>query len=308
MNPLRLLAITSLALSLSCGSQAEVQPEVSEPAEDVTSALDSHPDLRDIAQQMDFGPEEILPGADQADEPREVSSPDGSPRDADGPTCIPPGIIGRLMDDGGQPIAGGFLFLCGIVEGKDTCNRGETGADGRFVYQNLPPGFTHMEVNAALAGNKAGRIYAGISIQVSPESESECRDLGDIPLPTLDPGPEVSSALGGSLDLGELNLEIPPGCPFFPDYQEQAQVSFGLVSPQQSWLFDQGLAIAFAPFGATCEQGMRLVADRDDFLGREVLVNDLDHGGLRSIGALTPDLDGKPAVMLPFLTWVFLGD
>jgi hypothetical protein len=223
------------------------------------------------------------------------------------PVCVPPGITGVVVDQNRAPIPAVRLFLCGIIDGKDTCSRGETDAQGYFAYQELSPGFEHMEINGALAGVAAGVRYGGLDVLVNTGGET-CQDLGQIVLPEIAGDQMVVAAMGGEVDLGPAILRIPPDCLVFPDFQSEEVVAGAEVSLEDAFHSapDDLLSLSLWPYGTICEQGMELVFKDPGLLGAQALANAVDHGGLISLGTLESSIDGPILRGIPYLSWLYL--
>ena len=142
----------------------------------------------------------------------------------DPPPCEGPGVAGQVIQAEGGPISGAKLFLCGTVNGAETCSPRTADDQGFFSFQTLDPGYTHLEVNATLAGFRMEKLFVGYSLAVDP-SGPDCLDMGEIVLQELPEGGEnVVTADGGAVQIGALTLEFPPGCPVFPDFSGEAAV------------------------------------------------------------------------------------
>ncbi|MFH1530278.1 MAG: hypothetical protein ABIK09_06020 [Pseudomonadota bacterium] len=229
----------------------------------------------------------------------------------DPPACEGPGIAGQVVKVDGAPIGGAKLFLCGTVNGSETCNPRTTDGQGFFSFQTLDPGYNHIEVNATLAGIQAGTQFVGYSLAVDP-SGTDCLDMGQIGLQELPAGDTVVTADGGVVQFGAVTLEFPPGCPVFPDYSGDGAVGGAEVEVAGAYWAPDGavLAAAFHPFKAHCEAGVTVrVAAVAGLSGPTLLFNDLDHGGALEVGPMVPDGDGwvlEGAV--PDLTWIWVVD
>ena len=227
------------------------------------------------------------------------------------PTCEGPGIIGQVVQEDGNPISGAKLFLCGTVNGSETCNPRTADHQGWFTFQSLEPGYTHLEVNSTLAGVALGKAFAGYSLLVDPTG-SDCLDMGQIHLPELPTGDTVVAAEGGVVTIGPLTLEFPAGCPVFPDYSEQGEVGGAVVDAAEAYWAPDGavLAVAFHPFKGHCDPGTTVRVDGSVGLAAPTLLyNDIVHGGAEAVGAMTPDGDGWVLeAALPDLTWIWVTD
>jgi len=197
------------------------------------------------------------------------------------------------------------------VNGSETCNPRTTDVQGYFSFQNLDLGYTHIEVNATLAGIKAGTQFVGYSLAVDPSGPG-CVDMGPIVLQELPPGGVLVTADGGVVQFGDGTLEFPPGCPVFPDYSGEAAVGGAEVDVAEVYWAPDGaaLAAAFHPFKAHCEAGMTVrVAAAAGLSAPTLLFNDLDHGDALEAGPMVPNGDGwvlENAV--PDLTWIWVID
>lgn len=273
------------------------------PDADTTPGVDTETQ-EDTATDVPVGPD--LPVGE------DVPPESVTPADTLGPpTCEGPGIMGQVVQEDGNPIGGAKLFLCGTVNGSETCNPRTADGQGWFTFQTLEPGYTHLEVNATLAGVGLGLAFAGYSLVVDPTGP-DCLDMGQIVLPELPAGEIVVAAEGGVVTIGPLILEFPAGCPVFPDYSEQGEVGGALVDVAGAYWAPDGavLAAAFHPFKGHCDPGTTVRVDGSAGLTAPTLLyNDLVHGGAEEVGAMTPDGDGWVLeAALPDLTWIWITD
>jgi hypothetical protein len=256
----------------------------------------------------DTGPGVDTPAA--ADVPAGVDTPVAE-ETVDPPICIGPGIVGQVVTAAGAPISGAKLFLCGTVNGSETCNPRTADAQGYFSFQTLEPGYTHLEVNATLAGLQLGTQFVGYSLAVDLAGP-DCLEMGQIVLQDLPAGDVVVTADGGVVEIGVMTLEFPPGCPVFPDFSDQAPVGGAMVDVEAAFWAPEGavLAAAFHPLKAHCDAGVTVrVAAAAGLTAPVLLYNDVDQGGASEAGAMVPDGDGwvlEGAV--PALTWIWITD
>lgn len=306
MNALRILSTLVLALALTVGAGCDngggdgggedALVGVDTPAgEDTPVGVDTP-----VAEDIPVG-EDVPAGVDTI-VPEETIEP---------PVCVGPGIVGQVVTAAGAPISGAKLFLCGTVNGSETCNPRTADAQGYFSFQTLEPGYTHLEVNATLAGLQQGTQYVGYSLAVDLAGP-DCLEMGQIVLQELPAGDVVVTADGGTLQFGTLSLEFPPGCPVFPDFSDQAPVGGAAVDPAEAFWAPEGavIAVAFHPFKAHCDAGITVrISAEAGLVAPTVLYNDLDHGGALELGAMAPEgggwvLEGA----LPDLTWIWVID
>ena len=286
------------------GSAADVVPGGLDTAAPETTA----PETRaEETRAADLPAEDVPPGDDV---PPGLDVPPGE-ETVEPPVCEGPGITGRVVQVDGSPIGGAKLFLCGVVNGSETCNPRTADDQGIFSFQTLEPGYTHLEVNATLAGVQLGTQFAGYSLGVDL-SGPECLDMGQIVLQELSGGDAVVTAVGGTVQIGSLTLEFPPGCPVFPDFSDQGDVGGAMVEVAAAYWAPDGavLAAAFHPFKAHCPAGVTVRVDGSVGLAAPTLLyNDLDHGGALEAGAMMPDGEGWVlAEAVPDLTWIWVVD
>jgi len=276
------------------------------------------------------GAESGDPGGSDGDSVRRgdvVSGPDTPPPDApppdtppdtppgidtvESPPCEGPGLAGRVVRSDGSPIGGAKLFLCGVVGGSETCNGNTADDHGGFAFETLDPGYTHLEVNATLAGVQLGKLFAGYSLAVDP-SGPECVDMGQIVLQELPGGETVITGDGGVIQIGAVTLEFPAGCPVFPDFSPQGDVGGAAVEVEEAYWVPEGavMAVALHPFKAHCDAGVTVRVSADaSFAAPVLLYNDLELGGAHEVGAMTADGDGwSLEAAVPDLTWIWVTD
>ncbi|MBM4371275.1 MAG: hypothetical protein FJ098_06450, partial [Deltaproteobacteria bacterium] len=251
---------------------------------------------------------DLIPPGDTAPPPDSEAPPDAT----DPPPCQGPGLFGQVVQEDGTPIGGTKLFLCGVVNGAETCNPRTADASGRFSFQALAPGYTHLEVNATLAGIQLGTQFAGYSLQVDP-SGPDCVDMGLITLPELPAGDAMATAAGGTVTAGPVTVELPAGCPVFPDFSPEAPVGVLLLDdPAAAYWAPPGtvLAVAFHPFKAHCAAGAAVRLDGTAGLAApRVLYNDLLEGGATDAGPMVADRGGWVLeAAVPDLTWIWITD
>ena len=251
-------------------------------------------------------PDTTSPDTSGTDTPMEDSP---MPDTVESPACEGPGIMGQVVQTDGSPIGGAKLFLCGVVNGSETCNPRTADDQGFFSFQNLEAGYTHLEVNATLAGVQMGTLFAGWSLVVDP-SAPDCLDLGQLVLQELPVGDDIVTADGGTIQIGAVILEFPAGCPVFPDYSDQGKVGGILVEPAEACWAPEGavLALALHPFKAHCDPGVTVRLDGTTGLAApKLMYNDLAHGGAHDAGAMIADSDGWVAeAAVPDLTWIWV--
>ena len=257
------------------------------------------------------GEDTTAPDTSGTDTPMEDSP---MPDTIEPPACEGPGIMGQVVQVDGNPIGWAKLFLCGVVNGSETCNPRTADDQGYFSFQNLEAGYTHLEVNATLAGVQMGTLFAGWSLVVDP-SGPDCLDMGEIVLQELPEGDDIVTADGGTIQIGPVTLDFPAGCPVFPDYSNQGKVGGILVEPADAYWAPEGavLALALHPFKAHCDPGVtvRVDAASYEFAAPKLMYNDLIHGGAHDTGAMTyfAEADGDGWVLeaaVPDLTWIWI--
>ena len=196
-----------------------------------------------------------------------------------------------------------------MVNGSETCNPRTADDQGYFSFQNLEAGYTHLEVNATLAGVQMGKMFVGWSLVVDP-SDPDCLDMGEIALQEMPEGDDVVTANGGTVQIGPVTLEFPAGCPVFPDYSDQGKVSGILVETADAYWAPEGavLALALHPFKAHCDPGVTVrVNGTTGLAAPKLMYNDLIHGGAHDAGMMIVDGDGWIAeAAVPDLTWIWI--
>lgn len=89
-------------------------------------------------------------------------------------------LAGRLVDAAGAPLADGFVML----QGGEAMRMGdETGPDGRFLLEDLPPGEHQVRL-------MRGRATATRTVQLA---EGQTTDLGDVALTEAPPAPQKTA-------------------------------------------------------------------------------------------------------------------
>jgi hypothetical protein len=222
-------------------------------------------------------------------------------------------LKGRVLDDAGAPVVGVMLVLCGNVDGAEVCNQEHTQADGMFLYQDLLPGYTHLQVLPYAASADAGKLYAGVSLAVALPSAPAEVQWEDIVLPVIQHTQTLVVATGGVLELGPWQLEVAPGAAAFPDYQPSGPVGVASVARDHLPVQFAGLeAYAFTPYDTRLSQPARMTipvtalseAMAQDPDAVSIWVNATDEGGLYEVPATVAD--GLLTFTLLELTWVVL--
>ncbi len=302
---LPILITLILTLALACvGCDGGGGSNGGEPGEDTVVGVDTTPEdvALDTPQPLDTPVGVDTPAGEDTLVPEDTDTP---------PTCEGPGLMGTVVKADGTAIGGAKLFLCGTVDGSETCNPRTADDKGYFSFQTLAPGYTHLEVNATLAGFQQGTQFVGYSLALDL-SGPDCVDMGQIVLQELPAGEIVVTADGGVVQFGDLSLEFPPGCPVFPDFSDEGAIGGAAVDAAAAYWAPEGavLAYAFHPFKAHCDAGVTVrVAAAAGLTAPTLLYNDLDHGGGYELGAMAPDGDGwvlENAV--PDLTWIWVLD
>ena len=222
-------------------------------------------------------------------------------------------LKGRIVDADGVPIAKAMLVLCGFVDGKEVCNQRKTEADGMFVYDDILPGYTHLQVLPYAASAESGILYSGLSLTLDLPAPPETEELGDLMLPAITSTTRLVVADGGDLELsGGLMLAIPGGATGFPGFEAESEVGAVRV-PEGLVLFELPggfvAAYAFHPFDtrfttpaiATINPS-QLLDDQDREATIRAYVNEPDEGGLVEVP--TTEAGEFLTAELPYLTWL----
>jgi hypothetical protein len=228
--------------------------------------------------------------------------------------CLAPGLVGTIQDPAGAPIPGVRLFLCGQTEGgQASCLTRSTDETGAFAFSALEAGFSHVQINAVVAGDALGRLFGGVSLELDLYGLGECQDLGRLTLPEFaSPPAPTSAAQALTLTADWLRVEVPAGTLAFPDYADEAVVMLTQVPQAQSPLQPAEVFFAFAmiPHGSLVPAGATVRLKAGQFATAPRLVtNSADTGQIIDLPALVPDQGEwawKLEASLPELTWLWI--
>jgi len=220
-------------------------------------------------------------------------------------------LTGRLVDTGGDSVPEAMLVLCGFVDGKEVCNQGFTGPNGLFTYSGLKEGFSHLNIMPYGSTRETGKLYGGLSLEVSLSPAPETTDLGEIVVPVIVDTQTVVAADGGIFIFEQVTVEVPAGSLAFPDLSAEGDVGLVRVSPEfVPFEVDIVAAFAFHPFAAGFSEPATVRVSMDQITqGKEpqpsavrLFTNSVAQGGLVELGS--SDGDTEVVGQVGELTWL----
>jgi len=226
-------------------------------------------------------------------------------------------LSGRLVGSDGLPVPKAMLVLCGNLHGVEVCNQKFSTQDGSFEYENLEPGYSHLNIFPYMSAAATGKHYGGAALAVS----TDCADatdsannppscevaLGDIPIPIAESTHHLVVADGTSFSQGPITVAIPPASLTFPDVSPEGPV--GLVNiPLDCLPFPAPAAFhsahAFHPFGAGLSvPALVTISDTPSLCPNG---SPLVYTNPTSTGGLVESSLVDSALELPELTWLVL--
>jgi hypothetical protein len=174
-------------------------------------------------------------------------------------------LTGRLVDEGGAPVPGAMLVLCGQNEGIELCNQQFSDDDGFFEYTGLSKGFDHLQILPYPSFHETGKPYCGLVLPIDLPLPGEPLDIGELRIPLAESTAPLNVADGGEVTHGPLTVQIPPGSISFPGLEDEAPFGIAEVPSDQVPFSYPGIVAAFSfhPFacGLTQPASVRYTPD-----------------------------------------------
>jgi hypothetical protein len=189
-----------------------------------------------------------------------------------------PGIRGRLVDAGGQPLAGVEVLACQAT----ACFYGDSDEDGRFAFVIEPPADVALKTHQSLASvPRRGAALVPVDIV-----DDELVDVGDVFVPELPEGAVLGPptdqletyVVGDGLELSLRSADLMPNLGEFLYDLAAVRIPDEYVPTYAELDGAPVLAVyALHPFAATCGSpvGVRLPVDVPD--GTQVELRTLSH-------------------------------
>jgi hypothetical protein len=290
MALLPLMVLAALVAATACGGDdggGDVRPG------DVTS------DPADPGPAADTNDAEASPDTPTADTP---PASDVAPESLDLGSCA---WHGRVLDQDGAPLAKVSVVICG--EDVSKCVKATTQADGTWKQG----GTARADLGAKFLGGPTG--HASVSLPLAPCAVADT-DVGDVVLPTPDPGTAYDGVSGDWLQVHpHLALRLPPGVQtsmYETSFvQQAAEVEPTALHPWLTAQIAPVTAFALVPYDAESPEPVPFRATLPVASTTvDVYVLDYLTGAFVLLGDVAVDADGvatsTTATALPQLTWV----